>query len=123
MALDTKNEHLNYPCREFLRVLEFNDENEMLHHVEGGNHQYAKINTGMDKAVAYYAQQKNVHNLCNGNEETIPNYAKLESESSSNLLKIYVRGFGFEKYERSEKYLQNKNNLLNHYFTMELQQN
>lgn len=91
MLYDTRNQCQSYPCPEDLCILEFKNENDMLHHVETENHHYAKIKTGMDKALLYYAQQKHVQNVCI--EDPIPRFMEVEDDLITELHKIYFRGW------------------------------
>lgn len=63
MTYDSRNQNQKFICPEMLCISEFENENDMITHIASGSHKYPQIKTGMDKALLFYAQQKNVQNV------------------------------------------------------------
>lgn len=91
MTFDSRNKQASFPCPEYLCVSEFTNESDMMSHIEADSHQYAKVENGMDRAIFYYAQQKDVQNV--SNEDHAPEYVEHRGDSHTNLDKIYFKGW------------------------------
>lgn len=80
-----------FACPEPLCILQFREESEMIQHVVSTNHKYARTNTGMDKAVLCYAQQKHVQNLL---LDTTTSGSNLNLNNvNRNYAQIFTRGW------------------------------
>lgn len=60
MTYDSRNRHSTITCPETLCMLDFDNESDLLSHLESNAHQYAKTQNTIDEAIVYYAQQKHL---------------------------------------------------------------
>lgn len=61
MMYDSRNSSKRFVCPETMCIMEFQDESELIAHVASGIHKYVKTASGLDKAILFYAQQKQLH--------------------------------------------------------------
>lgn len=80
-------------CPDPLCITTFTNENERLLHMSNQNHQYAKNQKGMDKALTYYIDQKNIRiDTCT--QETL-NSQKIivENSDSQDFFSFHKKGW------------------------------
>ena len=85
------NSSQSIPCPEALWICEFESEDDAINHVSTGNHKYAKIQNGIDKALSYFVQQKHILNI--RNDSTSPGNLAHSVESANSFCKL---GMGTE---------------------------
>ena len=85
------NSSQSIPCPEALWICEFESEDDAINHVSTGNHKYAKIQNGIDKALSYFVQQKHILNI--RNDSTSPGNLAHSVESANSFCKRYPQGW------------------------------
>jgi hypothetical protein len=110
MTYDSRKKQQNFACTEILCILEFTSEDDLINHISAGKHQYARIKSGMDNAILYYANQKQ---LQHSTEATTSRSSLLIADESKLLdySRIYMKGWA-RKVRRVKKITAKQKNFI-----------